>query len=141
MSDKIKDSYRQTRNIYDDVLTRSKWWSRLYMNVFWGGIDDNEIAAKGQIVKNITSKFLSDDLFDGEPFCQRRAKDFLSECVNCKGAYYLTTFIPLIHARVGAFMDIRLNKNSEFKKVRIDELTFRYKKEEAFSSEIWVTKV
>ena len=103
--------------------------------------DDNEIASHGQIVKNITSKFLSDDLFEGEPFCQRRAKDFLSECVNCKGAYYLTTFIPLIHARVGAFMDIRLNKNSEFKKVRIDELTFRYKKEEAFSSEIWVTKV
>lgn len=46
MRDKIKESYRQTRNIYDDVLTRSKWWSRLYMDVFWGGIDDNEIAAK-----------------------------------------------------------------------------------------------
>ena len=103
--------------------------------------DDEEIAAKGQIVKNITSKFLSDDLFEGEPFCQRRAKDFLSECINCKGAYYLTTFIPLIHARVGAFMDIRLNANSDFKKVRIDELTFRYKKEEAFASEIWVTRV
>ena len=29
----------------------------------------------------------------------------------------------------------------EFKKVRIDELTFRYKKEDAFSSEIWVTRV
>ena len=103
--------------------------------------DDDEIAAKGQIVKNITSKFLSDDLYEGEPFCQRRAKDFLSECINCKGAYYLTTFIPLIHARVGAFMDIRLNVNSDFKKVRIDELTFRYKKEEAFTSEIWVSRV
>ncbi len=103
--------------------------------------DDNEIAAKGQIVKNVTSKYLSDDLFENEPFCQRRAKDLLTECINCKGAYYLTTFIPLIHARVGAFMDIRLNKDSAFKKVRIDELTFRYKKEEAFSSEIWVTRV
>ena len=103
--------------------------------------DDNEIAAKGQIVKNITSKYLSDDLFENEPFCQRRAKDFLQECINCKGAYYLTTYLPLIHARVGAFMDIRLNKDSAFKKVRIDELTFRYKKEEAFSSEIWVTRV
>ena len=61
--------------------------------------------------------------------------------MNCKGAYYLTTFVPLIHARVGAFMDIRLNKDSAFKKVRIDELTFRYKKEEPFSSEIWVTRV
>lgn len=103
--------------------------------------DDNEIAAKGQIVKNVTSKFLSDDLFEDEPFCQRRAKDLLQECINCKGAYYLTTYLPLIHARVGAFMDIRLNKDSAFKKVRIDELTFRYKKEEAFSSEIWVTRV
>ena len=103
--------------------------------------DDDEIAQHGQIVKNVTSKFLSDDLFEGEPFCQRRAKDLLSECINCKGGYYLTTFIPLIHARVGAFMDIRLNKDSAFKKVRIDELTFRYKKEEAFSSEIWVTRV
>lgn len=103
--------------------------------------DDNEIAAKGQIVRNVTSKFLSDDLFDGEPFCQRRAKDLLQDCINCKGGYYLTTFIPLIHARVGAFMDIRLKKDSAFKKVRIDELTFRYKKEEAFSSEIWVTRV
>lgn len=103
--------------------------------------DDNEIAEKGQIVKNVTSKFLSDDLFEGEPLCERRAKDFLDECVNCKGAYYLTTYIPLIHARVGAFMDIRLNGTAGFKKVRIDELTFRYKKDEAFSSEIWVTRV
>ena len=46
MSDKIKKSYRQSRNIYDEVLTRSTWWSRLYMDLFWGGVDDNEIARK-----------------------------------------------------------------------------------------------
>lgn len=103
--------------------------------------DDKEIAEKGQIVKNVTSKFLSDDLFEEELFCQRRAKDLLNECVNCKGAYYLTTFLPLIHARVGAFMDIRLNGAAGFRKVKIDELTFRYKKDKAFSSEIWVTRV
>ena len=103
--------------------------------------DDNEIAAKGQIVRNVTSKFLSDDLFDGQPFCQRRANDLLQDCINCKGGYYLTTFIPLIHARVGAFMDIRLNAQSSYKKVRIDELTFRYKKEAPFSSELWVTRI
>ena len=103
--------------------------------------DENEITEKGQIVRNVTSKYLSDDLFEGELFCQRRAKDLLKECVNCKGGYYLTTYIPLIHARVGAFMEIRLNTGNGFKKVRIDELTFRYKKEEAFSSEIWVTRV
>ena len=58
MSDKIKESYRQTRNIYDDVLTRSKWWSRLYMDIFWDGIDDNEIAAK-------TLSYIPDD-FSGK---------------------------------------------------------------------------
>ncbi len=60
MSDKIQKSYRQTRNIYDDVLTRSKWWSRLYMDVFWGGIDDNEIAAKtlSYIPDDFTGKLL-----------------------------------------------------------------------------------
>lgn len=46
MADKIRQSYRQSRNVYDDVLTRNKWWSRLYMNVFWGGCDDNEIARR-----------------------------------------------------------------------------------------------
>lgn len=103
--------------------------------------DDDEIAANGQIVRNVTSKYLSDDLFEGEPFCQRRAKDLLRECVNCKGGYYLTTFIPMIHARVGAFMEIRLRAEGEYKKVKIDEITFRYKKDNAFSSEIWVTRV
>ena len=58
--------------------------------------------------------------------------------MNTKGGYYLTTYIPLIHARVGAFMDIRLSENGAIKKVKIEELTFRYKKEEPFSSEIWV---
>jgi len=45
-SDRIQESYKQSRNIYDDVLTRSTWWSRLYMDLFWDGVDDNEIARK-----------------------------------------------------------------------------------------------
>lgn len=39
--------------------------------------DEDEIAAYGQIVKNVTSKFLSDDLFENEPFYKRSAKDFV----------------------------------------------------------------
>lgn len=46
MSDKIKQSYQQSKDIYDDVLTQSKWWSRLYIKLFWGGVDDNEIARR-----------------------------------------------------------------------------------------------
>ena len=60
MSDKIQDSYRQSRNIYDDVLTRSTWWSRVYMDLFWGGVDDNEIARKvlSYIPDNFAGKLL-----------------------------------------------------------------------------------
>ena len=45
MKDKIKGSYKQSKNIYDDVLTQSKWWSKLYIRLFWG-VDDMEIAEK-----------------------------------------------------------------------------------------------
>lgn len=44
--DKIKSSYKLTKNIYDDVLTQKKWWSRLYIKLFWQGVDDNKIAEK-----------------------------------------------------------------------------------------------
>ena len=45
MSDKVKSAYRQSKNIYDDVLTQRKWWSRLYIRLFWG-VDDRQIADK-----------------------------------------------------------------------------------------------
>lgn len=100
--------------------------------------NDDEIAKHGQIIKNVTSKFLSDDRINEVPFYEKRAGDLLSECIKSSAGYYLTTYIPMIHARVGACLDIRLRPEGNYKKVRIDELTFRYKKEEAFSTEIWV---
>lgn len=42
----IKDAYKLSKNIYDDVLSRQKWWSRLYIAFFWGNVDDVEIAEK-----------------------------------------------------------------------------------------------
>ncbi len=42
----ITSSYKQSSGIYDDVLTRKKWWSKLYIRLFWGNVDDNEIAEK-----------------------------------------------------------------------------------------------
>lgn len=58
MSDKIKESYKQSKNIYDDVLTQGKWWSRLYIKLFWSGVDDNDIARE-------VLKYIPDD-FDGK---------------------------------------------------------------------------
>ncbi len=46
MADKIKKSYRFSKSFYDDALTQSKWWSRIYFKLVWGGVDDNEIARR-----------------------------------------------------------------------------------------------
>ena len=45
MCDKIQGAYKQSKSIYDDVLTQNKWWSRLYIRLFWG-VDDLAIAEK-----------------------------------------------------------------------------------------------
>ncbi len=55
MSDKIKKSYKSSKNIYDDVLTQNKWWCKLYIKLFWSGVDDNEIAK--EVLKYIPDEF------------------------------------------------------------------------------------
>ncbi len=42
---KIKTAYKQSKNIYDDVLTQNSWFSKLYINLFWG-VNDWEIVNK-----------------------------------------------------------------------------------------------
>jgi ubiquinone/menaquinone biosynthesis C-methylase UbiE len=42
----IKEAYRSSKNIYDDTLTQSKWWSRFYISFFWGGVNDIYIAER-----------------------------------------------------------------------------------------------
>ena len=46
MEDKIKNAYRDSKDIYDTVLTQGSFFSRLYIRLFWSGTDDNEIARK-----------------------------------------------------------------------------------------------
>lgn len=55
MDDKIRKSYKQSKNIYDDVLTQGKWWSRLYIRLFWSGVDDNAVAR--EVLKYIPDDF------------------------------------------------------------------------------------
>ena len=46
MKDKIKDSYKASSNIYNDVMTQGSFWSKLYIKLFWQGVDDNKVAEK-----------------------------------------------------------------------------------------------
>ena len=55
MTNKIKQSYKQSKNIYDDIITHKSWWSKLYNRVFWNGVDDNEIA--NALLSNIPDDF------------------------------------------------------------------------------------
>lgn len=42
--DRIQSAYHDSKNYYDDVLTRGSFFSRMYNRVFWSGTDDYEIA-------------------------------------------------------------------------------------------------
>lgn len=46
MADKIKESYKTSKNIYDDVLMQNSLFGKLYMKLFWSGTNDKEIADK-----------------------------------------------------------------------------------------------
>lgn len=41
---RIQKAYKLSGKIYNDVLTQSKWWSRLYVRFFWQGVSDTDIA-------------------------------------------------------------------------------------------------
>ena len=44
--DKISSAYRDSKNIYDGVLTQGNIFARAYIRFFWGGTDDVAIAQK-----------------------------------------------------------------------------------------------
>ena len=58
--DRINSSYRQSRNIYDDVITQGPWWSRLYNRLFWAGVRDWDItqAMLARIPADFSGKIL-----------------------------------------------------------------------------------
>lgn len=60
MADKIQNAYRDSKSIYDNVLTQGSIFSKLYIKFFWSGTDDNEIARKvlDYIPDDFTGKLL-----------------------------------------------------------------------------------
>lgn len=60
MADKIQKAYRESKDLYDDVLTQGDIFGKLYIKVFWSGTDDNEIARKvlSYIPDNFSGKLL-----------------------------------------------------------------------------------
>lgn len=61
MADKIRNAYKHSKNIYDTILTGDSFFSRIYLKLFWSGIDDNKIAKS--VLSNIPDNF-SGELLD-----------------------------------------------------------------------------
>lgn len=51
----VKSAFKSSINVYDDLLTWSKWWSKFYINFFWQWLDDKYIAKK--VLPNIPKNF------------------------------------------------------------------------------------
>lgn len=80
----IKAAYKASQNIYDDTLTQSKWWSKLYISVFWGGVDDVEIAKKvlNMIPDDFHGKLLDVPVGTGV-FTAQKYKTLQQADINC----------------------------------------------------------
>lgn len=52
---KIKNAYKNSLSVYDEILMGRTWWSRLYLNIFWGGISDEYIADR--LLSRIPAQF------------------------------------------------------------------------------------
>ena len=84
MSDKIKTSYKKSKNIYDDIITHKTWWSKLYNRLFWNGVDDNDIAA--DLLANIKNDFsgkLLDVPVGTAVFTYRKYKKLKNADITC----------------------------------------------------------
>jgi len=90
----INKAYKLSKTIYDDTLTQNRWWSKLYISFFWGGVNDIEIANRvlEMIPINFSGKLLDvpvgtavftiekyKNLPNAEITCLDYSKDMLSQ--------------------------------------------------------------
>lgn len=100
--------------------------------------DREEIERFGRVPLKKTGRFISDGQTDGKDFEQVLCDRWLEEHLCGGKIYYITTFLALANARVGAYMEIRLGGGRKTVRARIDELTLCYKKNAAFETRLWL---
>ncbi len=84
MTDKIKEAYQLSKNIYDDVLTQNNFFSRLYTKVFWSGTDDKKIAH--EVLSYIPNDFdgaILDVPAGTAVFTERKWKSLMKARITC----------------------------------------------------------
>lgn len=100
--------------------------------------DEEQIKKFGIRSINLTNHFLSDDDFNGKPIYKHFAETKLEELKQLKNSYFVKTNYALINARIGACLDLELNQKQ---KTKIEEINFRYRRNAAFETCLWLKEV
>ena len=133
-------SFNECENYANDILLKyrrkTEDGEREVRRVF--SFDRTEIEKLWRVPLRKSGHFISDGQTGGKDFEQKLCDRWLEEHL-CKGKiYYITTFLALANARVGAFMEIRLGGGRKPVRTKIDELTLCYKKNAAFETRLWL---
>lgn len=97
--------------------------------------DEAQIKKYGIQSTNLTNRYLSDDEYDGKPIYRHFAETKLAEMTQLKNSYFVKTNYALVSARVGSCIGLNL---TTAKKMKIEEINFRYKKNDAFETCLWL---
>lgn len=104
---RIQSAYHDSKDIYDTVLTRGNFLSRAYMDLFWSGTDDNEVARR-------VLSYIPDD-FDGTildvpvgtaVFTEKKWRKLSSAKITCLD--YSTDMLEKAKHRLGECSHIEL---------------------------------
>ncbi len=112
MGDKIQNSYKSTKNIYDVIITHKTWWSKLYSKVVWKGGDNNIIAEKllGKIPNDFIGKILDVPVGTGVFTFEKYSKmknaditclDYSEDMLNIARERISSKNTKLVHGDVG----------------------------------------
>ncbi|MDO4770949.1 class I SAM-dependent methyltransferase [Porphyromonas sp.] len=122
-SKRAKTPYHGNVSGYDDVITGSKWWSRLYMNTFWG-LDDNLIAAEvlDMIPDDFSGKLLDvpvgTAVFTGEKYRRMASAQIV-------GVDYAEPMIEIAERRKSALGLVHLTlEQGDATRLRFEDATF-----------------
>ncbi|MBQ9490819.1 MAG: methyltransferase domain-containing protein [Lachnospiraceae bacterium] len=94
-------AYRDSRNIYDDVMTQGSFLSRLYARFFWSGTDDNAVA--GKLLACIPDDFagiLLDVPAGTAVFTEKKWRSLSNARITCLD--YSTDMLDMAKRRLGA---------------------------------------
>lgn len=107
MSKKIEKAYKLPQKFYDDLLTKKSLLGKVYLNLIWGGVDDNKIAET--VLSYIPDDFagvLLDVPIGTAVFTQEKWKAFANTKAQIIGLDYSEDMLMGARGRLGEYSHI-----------------------------------